>query len=123
MCRVHTLGELVPSDDASPASRLAMVIAALDHPTRRRIVAALLAEGRHVSQLARDLEVSRPVLHVHLARLQEAGLVTSSLRFSADGKSLRHFELHRFDIRLTPENIAESVDAPSLHSSPERGEG
>jgi DNA-binding transcriptional ArsR family regulator len=123
MCRAHATGEPVPSDDAYPASRLAMVITALDHPTRRRIVAALLAEGRHVSQLARDLEVSRPVLHVHLARLQEAGLVTSSLRFSADGKSLRHFELHRFDIRLTPENIAESVDAHSLHSPPERGEG
>jgi DNA-binding transcriptional ArsR family regulator len=113
----------VASNDASPASRLALVIAALDHPTRRRIVAALLAEGRHVSQLARDLGVSRPVLHVHLARLQEAGLVTSSLRFSADGKSLRHFELRRFDIRLTPENIAESVVAPSPHSAPERGEG
>jgi DNA-binding transcriptional ArsR family regulator len=123
MCRVYTSGEPVPSDNASPASPLALVIAALDHPTRRRIVATLLAEGRHVSQLARDLGVSRPVLHVHLARLQEAGLVTSSLRFSADGKSLRHFELHRFDIRLTPEKIAESIDVPPLHSSSERGEG
>jgi len=100
----------VVSDDAVTGSRLADVIAALDHPTRRRIVATLLVQGTHVSQLARDLEVSRPVLHVHLARLQDAGLVTSSLRFSADGKSLRHFELLRFDIRLTPEKIAESLE-------------
>ena len=108
-------------DDAPPESRLAGVIAALDHPTRRRIVATLLVRGTHVSQLARDLEVSRPVLHVHLARLQEAGLVTSSLRFSDDGKALRHFELQPFDFRLTPEAISESIESPASRPLPEKG--
>lgn len=93
-------------DGAVPAERLAGVIAALDHPTRRRILTILLASDTHVSQLARDLQVSRPVIHVHLARLQEAGLVASSLRFSPDGKSLRVYRLLPFDIRLTPEVIA-----------------
>jgi predicted transcriptional regulator len=88
---------------------------------QRRIVATLLVRGTHVSQLARDVGVSRPVLHVHLARLQEAGLVTSSLRFSDDGKALRHFELQPFDIRLTPEVIAESVDSLAVPPSPEKG--
>ena len=111
----------MPSDDAIPGGQLAGVIAALDHPTRRRIVAILLVRGTHVSQLARDLEVSRPVLHVHLARLQEAGLVTSSLRFSDDGKALRHFELRPFDIRLTPETIAESTESPAVRPAPEKG--
>jgi DNA-binding transcriptional ArsR family regulator len=111
----------VPSGDTIPPSQLAGVIAALDHPTRRRIVAILLVRGTHVSQLARDLEVSRPVLHVHLARLQEAGLVTSSLRFSDDGKALRHFELQPFDVRLTPEIIAESIESPASRPSPEKG--
>jgi predicted transcriptional regulator len=97
-------------------THLAEVIAALDHPTRRRIVAILLAAETHVSQLARDLKVSRPVIHVHLARLQEAGLVSSSLRFSADGKSLRVFQLRPFDIRLTPEVIAAATQ-------PEKGTG
>jgi DNA-binding transcriptional ArsR family regulator len=111
----------VPPDDAVPGGQLAGVIAALDHPTRRRIVAILLVRGTHVSQLARDLEVSRPVLHVHLARLQEAGLVTSSLRFSDDGKALRHFELQPFDIRLTPEAISESIESPAQRPPPEKG--
>jgi DNA-binding transcriptional ArsR family regulator len=111
----------VPSGDAIPGHRLADVITALDHPTRRRIVAILLVRGTHVSQLARDLEVSRPVLHVHLARLQEAGLVTSSLRFSDDGKALRHFELQPFDIRLTPEVISESIKSPASRPLPEKG--
>ncbi|HEY9243419.1 MAG TPA: winged helix-turn-helix domain-containing protein [Streptosporangiaceae bacterium] len=99
---------MVP-DEGPPEDRLPRVIAALDHPTRRRILAILLASETHVSQLARDLQVSRPVIHVHLARLQEAGLVTSSLRFSADGKSLRVYQLLPFDIRLTPEVIAAST--------------
>jgi hypothetical protein len=86
-----------------------------------RIVATLLGGGTHVSQLARDLEVSRPVLHVHLAKRQDAGLVTSGLRFSDDGKSLRHFELQPFDIRLTPEIIADSIDP--LTAQPPAGEG
>ena len=111
----------MPTDDAIPGRQLADVIAALDHPTRRRIVAILLVRGTHVSQLARDLEVSRPVLHVHLARLQEAELVTSSLRFSDDGKALRHFELEPFDIRLTPEVIAESIGSPALQQASEKG--
>ncbi len=111
----------MPPDDVTLGSHLAGVIAALDHPTRRRIVAILLVRGTHVSQLARDLEVSRPVLHVHLARLQEAGLVTSSLRFSGDGKALRHFELQPFDIRLTPEAITESVESPAPQPPPGKG--
>jgi hypothetical protein len=55
---------------------------------------------------------------LHLAKLQEAGLVTSSLRFSDDGKSLRHVELQPFDIRLTPEIIADSLDPYSRGRSP-----
>ena len=98
------------ADAGPPDGRLARVIAALDHPTRRRIVAILLAAETHVSQLARDLQVSRPVIHVHLARLEEAGLVTSSLRFSADGKSLRVYQLLPFDIRLTPEVVAAATE-------------
>ena len=73
------------------AAACLLTLAAL--PRQARSVTTLLVRGTHVSQLARDLEVSLPVLHVHLAKLQEAGLVTSSLRFSDDGKSLRHFEL------------------------------
>lgn len=111
----------MPADDVIPGNQLADVIAALDHPTRRRIVAILLVRGTHVSQLARDLKVSRPVLHVHLARLQEAGLVTSSLRFSDDGKALRHIELLPFDVRLTPETIAETTEAPAARPPLEKG--
>lgn len=93
-------------------------LAALANPHRMRIVAAL-GEGRnYVSQLARDLEISRPLLHLHLQKLEAAGLVRSSLELSDDGKAMRFFELEPFSIVVTPESIAHSVA-----TSPTLGQG
>ncbi|HUR22706.1 MAG TPA: winged helix-turn-helix domain-containing protein, partial [Acidimicrobiales bacterium] len=56
-------------------SGLLRVLSALSHPQRIRILASL-AEGRnYVSQLARDVELGRPLVHMHLQRLEAAGLV------------------------------------------------
>lgn len=86
-------------------------LAALAHPQRLRILAAL-GEGRnYVSQLARDLRISRPLLHMHLARLEAAGLVRSEMEVSDDGKAMRYVELTPFHITLTPRVIAEAVAA------------
>ena len=70
-------------------------------------MAALHGAGRnYVSQLARDLEIARPLLHLHLQKLEEAGLVRSQLELSPDGKALKFFELTDFDLRLNPEQIS-----------------
>ena len=87
--------------------RLLAALAALANPHRLRIVAALTKGGRnYVSQLARDLGISRPLLHLHLRKLEEAGLVTSKLELSSDGKALNYFEVAKFDFELTPAAIA-----------------
>lgn len=92
------------------------MMAALANPHRLRIVAALTAGGRsYVSQLAREVGISRPLLHLHLQKLQEAGLVTSKLELSADGKALNYFEAVPFDFTLSPAAIAEA--AKSLTAS------
>lgn len=104
-----------PSGDA-----LLLVLAALANPHRLRILALLADGGRnYVSQLARDLGISRPLLHLHLAKLQEAGLVTSRLELSDDGKALNYFELlpFRFDIsadsiRLAATTLSTQGDTP-----------
>lgn len=86
------------------------MLAALASPHRLRIVAALASGGRnYVSQLAREIGMSRPLLHLHLQKLQEAGLVTSRLELSADGKALNYFEVVPFDVGLTPAVIVEAV--------------
>jgi predicted transcriptional regulator len=87
--------------------QLLAMLAALANPHRLRIVAALTKDGRnYVSQLARELGISRPLLHLHLQKLEDAGLVTSKLELSSDGKALNYFEVAKFDFELTPEAIA-----------------
>ena len=85
-------------------------LSALANPQRMRIVAALGSGRNYVSQLARDLEISRPLLHLHLQKLEAAGLVRSSLELSDDGKAMRCFELEPFRIEVTLESIAGFVE-------------
>ena len=90
--------------------RLLAVLGALANPHRLRIVAALTANGRnYVSQLAREVGISRPLLHLHLQKLEEAGLVTSKLELSSDGKALNFIEVTEFSVGLTPSTIVEAA--------------
>ena len=99
------------SKNAIPeGDRLLAMLAALASPHRLRIVAALATGGRnYVSQMARDLGLSRPLLHLHLQKLEEAGLVTSQLELSADGKALNYFAVADFLIELSPAAIAQAA--------------
>lgn len=98
--------------------QLLAMLAALANPHRLRIIAALASGGRnYVSQLAREIGISRPLLYLHLQKLEGAGLVTSQLELSQDGKALNYFEVNRFNFALTPAAIAEAVK--SLTTNPE----
>src|SRR6476619_6869817 len=90
------------------------MIAALANPHRLRIVAALAANGRtYVSQLAREIGISRPLLHLHLKKLEEGGLVHSKYELSPEGKALNFFEVTEFVVELTPQAIAEATKSLS----------
>ena len=90
--------------------QLLTMLSALANPHRLRIIAALKDSGRnYVSQLAREIGISRPLLHLHLQKLEEAGLVRSQLELSADGKALNYFEVTDFALELTPQAIAEAA--------------
>lgn len=98
--------------------QLLAMLAALANPHRLRIMAALSANGRnYISQLARDVGISRPLLHLHLQKLQDAGLVTSKLELSSDGKALNYFEVTDFDVALTPSTIATAVKSLTAAST------
>ncbi len=97
--------------------RLLLALGALANPHRLRIVAALSSGGRkYISQLAREIGISRPLLHLHLQRLEEAGLVKSQLELSRDGKALNYFEVDDFILELTPAAIAEAVKSLTAKS-------
>ncbi len=86
------------------------ILAALASPHRLRILGALEFGGRnYISRLAREIGISRPLLHLHLQKLLDAGLVASSLELSKDGKALNYFEVTGFCISLTPASIAEAA--------------
>ncbi|MFL6077689.1 MAG: ArsR/SmtB family transcription factor [Mycobacteriales bacterium] len=111
--------EEVAMDWAAPAGdTLLRALAALANPHRMRIVAALAGGRNYVSRLAREIGMSRPLLHMHLQRLEAAGLVVGSLELSEDGKAMKYFEVAPFTLHLTPESI--SAAARTLNVEDER---
>ena len=106
--------------DPLTGDRLVRVLAALANPHRIRILAALAAERVHVSGLARQVGLSRPLVHMHLQRLEAAGLVAGSLELSDDGKALKFFEVTSFALELTPAVIAAAAE--TLTDPKEEGE-
>jgi predicted transcriptional regulator len=82
-------------------------------------VATLASGGRnYVSQLAREIGISRPLLHLHLQKLEAAGLVTSQLELSDDGKALNYFDVTGFGLELTPATIAEAAQSLTTNLEP-----
>src|SRR5882672_7107737 len=99
--------------------QLLAMLTALANPHRLRIIAVLTSGGRnYISQIAREIGISRPLLHLHLQKLEDAGLVTGRLELSRDGKALNYFEVNNFGFELTPAAIAEA--AKSLTTKPEK---
>lgn len=94
------------------------LFSALSNPHRLRIVAMLARESVHVSQLARQVGLSRPLVHMHLQRLEAAGLVTGRLETSEDGKAMRFYEVTPFAIELTPELLVSAAETLELDPEP-----
>jgi DNA-binding transcriptional ArsR family regulator len=99
---------------------LVEMLAALANPLRVRIVATL-ADGRdYVSHLAREIGVSRPLVHMHLQRLEAVGLIKGSLELSDDGKAMKYYEVTDFALQLTPQTLAEAAETLTI-PDPEKG--
>lgn len=96
------------SDDLT-GDELVSVFAALASPHRLRVLAALTGGRAYVSQLARELGISRALLQVHLKKLEQAGLITARLELSADAKALKFYEVVPFTLHLTPPVVARAT--------------
>ncbi len=93
------------------------MLTAAANSLRLRVVAELFDGPVHVSELARRLGISRPLLYMHLDRLEKAGLIAGHLELSEDGKAMKYFELVPFELHLTAELIAEAVRASAANES------
>jgi DNA-binding transcriptional ArsR family regulator len=96
------------------------MLAALANPIRLRIVAKLAGGRDYVSHLAREIGVSRPLLHMHLQRLEAAGLIVGHLELSEDGKAMKFYEVADFDLHLTASALAEAAQTLTK-ADPEKG--
>ncbi len=95
------------------AQRLLLRVQALAHPARLWIV-AYLADGRRafVTQLAREAGISRPLMKMHLRKLEAAGLVVSAFETADSGKAANFYETTSFAFSLSPRSIAHAGPYP-----------
>jgi len=81
-------------------------LSALGHIYRLKIVTALTEEEKYLSEIAKEVGISRALANVHLKKLREAGLVkTRVLLLEDEARALRYYELNDFHIELSPEEL------------------
>jgi len=97
--------------NALTSEELLAMLTAVAHPLRLRIIAELAGGRVHVSELARRLDMSRPLLYMHLDRLEKAGMVQGNLELSQDGKAMKYFELAPFELRINAETVMAALRA------------
>jgi DNA-binding transcriptional ArsR family regulator len=93
------------------SEELLAFLSAVGHTQRLRAIAGLAGGRMYVSELARQLGMSRPLLYMHLERLEKAGLVAGHLELSDDGKALKYFELVPFDLHLNVQTVLDALSA------------
>ncbi|MEV8638425.1 winged helix-turn-helix domain-containing protein [Streptosporangium sp. NPDC051023] len=83
----------------------------MGHPQRLKIVAELSPGRLHVSELARRLGISRPLLYMHLQRLEQAGMIIGELELSPEGKAMKFYELVPFTVHVTVDTVLDALRA------------
>jgi len=83
------------------------VLKVLANPTRLKIVALLARRPMYVSEIARELKVPYPLVHLYLSKLEQVGIVRSRYEFVRSERPhvRRYCELADFRIVVSPEAI------------------
>jgi predicted transcriptional regulator len=90
-------------------SELDSVLGMVENPVRRSIVKRLSQEPSYPLQLSKELRLGQQLIAKHLAVLEEAGLVASSMEPSPNGPERKEYSLKR--------SISLTLDfAPNLYS-------
>lgn len=99
--------------------QLLKVLEALSNPYRLKILAVLYKERQYVSQLARQLGISRPLLYLHLQKLEDAELIKGHHEISEDGKAMKYFELIPFILPIDESLIASVAESVTIKKKKE----
>jgi len=76
---------------------------ALSNRHRLSIIAALLSEKekkKYISELTKELEISRPLLYLHLRKLEEVGILKGKTELGKGDRARRYYALCDFELCL-----------------------
>lgn len=90
-------------------NELLLFLEALSNPHRLRIISVLSTGKQYVSQLARELSISRPLLYLHLQKLEEANIVSSDMELLESGKAAKYYTLNQFNVLLNEQLITRLI--------------
>jgi predicted transcriptional regulator len=81
-------------------------LSALGHIYRLKILTVLTDQEKYLSEIAKEVGISRALANVHLKKLREAGLVKTRVLLLEDkARALRYYELNDFHIEISPEEL------------------
>ena len=95
-------------------NELLLFLEALSNPHRMRIISILSTGKQYVSQLARELSISRPLLYLHLQKLEEAKIVSSNMELLESGKAAKYYTLNHFNVLLNEQLISDLISTLTL---------
>ncbi len=93
---------------------LLIKLEALSNPQRLKIVSVLSQGKQYVSQLAREMGISRPLLYLHLQKLEEAEIVSSDMEISDSGKAMKYYILNSFEFNINEKVISSLISSLTI---------
>ncbi len=94
-------------DWLSSGDQLVKFFDALSNPLRIKIMGILYQNRQYVSELARLVNISRPLLYMHLRKLESANLIKGNHEISEDGKAMKYYEIQQLDLHVNPKLLFE----------------
>jgi predicted transcriptional regulator len=81
-------------------------LSALGHEYRLKILTSLTDGEKYLSEIAKEVGISRALAKVHLNKLEKADLVVSrSVLMEDEARALRYYTLKDFHIELSPSEL------------------
>jgi predicted transcriptional regulator len=81
-------------------------LSALGHEYRLKILTSLTDGEKYLSEIAKEVGISRALAKVHLNKLEKANLVVSRTELLEDeARALRYYKLQDFHIELSPNEL------------------
>ncbi|QPQ33294.1 ArsR/SmtB family transcription factor [Lysinibacillus sp. JNUCC 51] len=74
-----------------------------------QIIHSEKSRKKYDSQLAREFSISRPLLYLHLQKLEEANIVSSDMELLESVKAAKYYTLNPFNVLLNELLISDLI--------------